>query len=1038
MSVEDLFRECTVRVDGGPKPGAGFFIAPGLVITCAHVAGDNADGLRIVAGGRDVAGVRRVRGLSSRGRPISDLDDYPDIAVLELADEIEHQCVAIDHEWPMSADRFQSYGYPLEGGSVNLTPAMLVYRGIQGDGTTRFIDLMSDTVKRGMSGGGLLKLSTGAVCGVIVATRSATSPDGGLAISWAEVADELADVLTANREFHRRDRRWAEAAAEQRASRIRFRIPQLTQHFLGRSRELEQVHRALAADRRAVVVVAITGMGGVGKSQLAAAYVQDHADEYEIVAWIAAEDGGAAELAKLAEVLGVSVEGLTPGERADRAVDWLASTERSWLLVLDNVTDAKHLANRVPGTGDGRILVTSRNPQLTDVAEVIRIDVFSRETAIDYLLERAPRSGGRESAGRSAEALGGLPLALAHAGAYCGDRDISFDEYHDLLEGLPPASLFDESPEASYQQTVASTWQPSIAAAQERSPLSRSVLAMAAYLAPDAIPISLFDVLVERETGVLAKKQLHDAIEGLRRYSLIQPEEIPTTFKVHRLLQRVVRADQSEASDRGAHDAATALSTAFPIDADTPSAWPLCADLAPHLISLAHAFPDTINADWGLVSALNRLMSFLRESGALDLAMSVGARSVDLAERLLGADHPSTISARASLASAYYPAGRLREAIGLQERVLADSERVLGPDHLSTLTARGSLALSYNTVGRTGEAIELQERVLADRARVLGDQHPQTIIVRNNLALSYKAAGRIREAIELHQRALADSEQVLGDEDPDTIAVRGNLASCYYLAGRWDEATELRERVLAERERVLGDEHFATMTARSELAMSYSGAGRVAEAVELQQRVLAERERVSGINHPDTVTARGNLAVSYSNDGRVGEAIELQERVVADTERGWGPRHPFTLIALSNLATYYRAAERVSEAIEIQQLVLAASEEVLGTGHQSTIMAKTELARSYVLAGRVSEAIPLQERVVVDGEPAWGAQHFYTIAARADLAASYYVTGRWGEAAEVQRRVVADAEQVLGTEHSYTIRAREHLAQIRNAAQGGQ
>lgn len=38
--LEDLLRACTVRVLGGPMPGAGFFLAPGRVVTCAHVIGD--------------------------------------------------------------------------------------------------------------------------------------------------------------------------------------------------------------------------------------------------------------------------------------------------------------------------------------------------------------------------------------------------------------------------------------------------------------------------------------------------------------------------------------------------------------------------------------------------------------------------------------------------------------------------------------------------------------------------------------------------------------------------------------------------------------------------------------------------------------------------------------------------------------------------------------------------------------------------------------------------------------------------------------
>ncbi|MBA2766217.1 MAG: hypothetical protein H0U33_04520 [Solirubrobacterales bacterium] len=86
--------------------------------------------------------------------------------------------------------------------------------------------------------------------------------------------------------------------------------------------------------------------------------------------------------------------------------------------------------------------------------------------------------------------MGGLPLALAHAGAYCAEGT-PFAAYHQLLTDLPAPELFGTNPEVFYEQTVASTWKPSIAAAGADSSLARDVLEVAAYLAPDAIPKTL-------------------------------------------------------------------------------------------------------------------------------------------------------------------------------------------------------------------------------------------------------------------------------------------------------------------------------------------------------------------------------------------------------------------------------------------------------------------------------------------------------------------------------------------------------------------
>ncbi|MET7712234.1 tetratricopeptide repeat protein [Streptomyces sp. NPDC005407] len=76
----------------------------------------------------------------------------------------------------------------------------------------------------------------------------------------------------------------------------------------------------------------------------------------------------------------------------------------------------------------------------------------------------------------------------------------------------------------------------------------------------------------------------------------------------------------------------------------------------------------------------------------------------------------------------------MQEALELDERVLVDRERLLGPDHPDTVSARSNLANSYSDVGRIQEALELSERVLADRERLLGPDHPDTLTARSNLA----------------------------------------------------------------------------------------------------------------------------------------------------------------------------------------------------------------------------------------------------------------------------------------------------------------
>jgi hypothetical protein len=227
---------------------------------------------------------------------------------------------------------------------------------------------------------------------------------------------------------------------------VRFNLPVLAAAFIGREAELVALDDALGIADRALITQAITGLGGVGKSQLAARYVQQRADAYDVVAWIRAEDGGTADLAQLAAKLGVPVEGLSPRERGQRALEWLSDSRQRWLLVLDNVASAEQLEGLRPRGGSGRVLVTSRDRALRQFGPVLSVDVFDEDTATAYLIERAGRAGEDRAARRLAKALGCLPLALSHAAAYC-HSGTSFEDYLALLGELPVRELFTTHPE---------------------------------------------------------------------------------------------------------------------------------------------------------------------------------------------------------------------------------------------------------------------------------------------------------------------------------------------------------------------------------------------------------------------------------------------------------------------------------------------------------------------------------------------------------------------------------------------------------------
>ncbi|MEU6164769.1 FxSxx-COOH system tetratricopeptide repeat protein [Streptomyces tanashiensis] len=683
----------------------------------------------------------------------------------------------------------------------------------------------------------------------------------------------------------------------------------------------------IAGEEVVPVAQVLSGGGGVGKSQLAAAYARDASRAgTDLVLWVTAADvqqvvalyAHTAQLVQAPGTMGADVQA-----DAQAFLAWLATTSRSWLVVLDDVTDPAGLAPWWPAlnSGKGWVLATSRlkDGRLTGQGRRrVDIDVYTPAEAVSYLEHRLTGDGLGHlldgSQEQLAHELGCLPLALGHAAAYLINQQMACADYLALLRDRE-RSLDEMLPSwadtENYGRQVAATLLLSRAAAEAASPhgLALPVLRLAALLDPAGHPAAFWKsqpvlshlARIDDEVGVpvpVLEADVRECLLVLDRYALVTFDSSSTSreVRVHALTARAVQETTPRAlRSRLAWTAADALLDLWP-DEPGPD-HDVSAALRANALTLRHAHRD--GRPHEVFSRAGRSMV---SSGLFESALAYWQELLALTEKELGPEHAATLGVRTDLACAYDELGRYDDARLLHESVLADRIRLLGDDDAGTQTARAFLAATCCHLGHYDEALRLELQVMNARVRAFGDNDPDTVWARANLAVTYNRLGRHVDALPLCEQVLDARTRLFGEVHFDTCLARSNLAATYTNLGRHEEALPLCERVLAEYIILCGPDHLDTYSARAHLAGTHRHLGRHHDALLLEEQVLAARTRLLGGDHPDTHRARANLAATYNDLGRHNDALLLCEQVLAARIRLLGEDHPDTLRARTNLA----------------------------------------------------------------------------------------------------------------------------------------
>ena len=317
-------------------------------------------------------------------------------------------------------------------------------------------------------------------------------------------------------------------------------------NFTGRQSLLEALETALENREAMALTQAIAGLGGVGKIQTAVEHAYRQSHKLALAWWVRSEQETSlrADLEQLAVKLGLAEAGQEQQIAIKAALEFLETRAGRWLLVYDNVNKPEDLQGYCPKGGQGQILITSRWQDWGGVANSLPLKVWDIAPATEFLLKRTGKKD-TEGAGKLAKMLDGLPLALEHAGAYLAKYEtLSFADYLTEFEEQQLA-LFEEGKLSQdyHNDTIRTTWELAL---KKLPPAAADLLTLCAYLAPDNIPLKIFqenaEELPEPLATVAAKKtSLAKTVAALREYSLVEISDDHQSIVVHRLLQMVIR-----------------------------------------------------------------------------------------------------------------------------------------------------------------------------------------------------------------------------------------------------------------------------------------------------------------------------------------------------------------------------------------------------------------------------------------------------------------------------------------------------------------
>lgn len=272
-----------------------------------------------------------------------------------------------------------------------------------------------------------------------------------------------------------------------------------------------------------------------------------------------------------------------------------------------------------------------------------------------------------------------------------------------------------------------------------------------------------------------------------------------------------------------------------------------------------------------------------------------------------------------------------RRALTCNLRAVALREQN-APGSLGLATAYNNLGCSLGGLGDYEKAMECQLKALTLREEVLSPTHLDLAQSYNNVGLAYDNVGEYKKALEYQLRALGIREKVLPSTHPDLAASYNNVGGAYGNLGDHEKELEYNLKALAIREKVLPSIHPDLALCYSNVGGTYDDLGYHERALEYNRKALAIREQVLLPTHPDLAQSYHNVGNTYLYLGDHEQALVYSLKALEILEQSLPPDHPNNVVCRSNIAITYAKMEDFIRASEYMDRALDSAQRAM-KGH---------------------------------------------------------------------------------------------------------